>query len=69
MNSKQTKTALITGANRGIRYAIAQGLLEADFQVIIGSRSLKKGEIAAEKLNSPLVSVVLDSLLFGSYAS
>ncbi len=58
MNSKQTKTALITGANRGIGYAIAQGLLEADFQVIIGSRSLKKGEIAAEKLNSPLVSVV-----------
>jgi NAD(P)-dependent dehydrogenase (short-subunit alcohol dehydrogenase family) len=52
------KIALITGANRGIGFAIAQGLLEADFQIIIGSRSLKKGEIAADKLNSPSVSAV-----------
>ena len=36
------KIALITGANRGIGYAIAQGLVKADFQVIIGSRSLEK---------------------------
>lgn len=52
------KTGLITGANRGIGLAIAQGLLKADFQVIIGSRSLEKGKIAAEKLDSPLVSAV-----------
>lgn len=52
------KTALITGANRGIGYAIAQGLLKADFQVIIGSRSLEKGKAAVEKLNSPSVSAV-----------
>ena len=58
MNSKQTKIALITGANRGIGYAIAKGLLKADFQVIIGSRSLEKGKIAVEKLNSPSVSAV-----------
>ena len=58
MNSKQTKIALVTGANRGIGYAIAKGLLEADFQVIIGSRSLEKGKAAAEKLNSPSVSAV-----------
>ena len=52
------KIALITGGNRGIGYAIAQGLLKADFQVIIGSRSLEKGKEAAEKLNFPLVSAV-----------
>ena len=52
------KIALVTGANRGIGYAIAQGLLKADFQVIIGARSLEKGKDAAEKLNSPLVSAV-----------
>ncbi|MEM6612177.1 MAG: SDR family NAD(P)-dependent oxidoreductase [Cyanobacteria bacterium P01_C01_bin.72] len=52
------KIALITGGNRGIGYAIAQGLLKADFRVIIGARSLKKGQEAAEKLNSPLVSAV-----------
>lgn len=58
MQSKQNKIALVTGANRGIGYAIAQGLIEADFRVIIGSRSLDKGKIAVEKLNSPLVSVI-----------
>lgn len=58
MNDKLVKTALVTGANRGIGYAIAQGLLKANFQVIIGSRSLEKGEIAVEQLNSPLVSAV-----------
>ena len=58
MNDKQTKTALVTGANRGIGYAIAQGLLKADFQVIIGSRSLDQGQEAAKKLNSSLVSTV-----------
>ena len=56
MNNKQTKIALITGANRGIGFAIAKGLLKANFQVIIGSRSLEKGEIAAEKLNSAILS-------------
>ena len=50
------KIALVTGANRGIGYAIAQGLLKEDFQVIIGARSLKKGEIAVEKLNSAILS-------------
>lgn len=39
MKKQKTKLALITGANRGIRYAIAQGLLKANFEVIIGSRS------------------------------
>ncbi len=58
MNDKRTKIALVTGANRGIGYAIAQGLLKADFQVIIGSRSLEKGKAAVEKLNSPSVSAV-----------
>ena len=53
-----SKIALITGANRGIGYAIAQRLLKADFQVIIGSRSLEKGKSAVEKLNSPLASAV-----------
>lgn len=49
MNSK---IALVTGGNRGIGLAICQGLLDADFEVIIGSRSIEKGKTAAEKLNS-----------------
>ena len=54
----EQKIALITGANRGIGYAIAQGLIKAKVRVIIGSRSLEKGKIAVEKLDSPLASAV-----------
>jgi len=48
----ETKTALVTGGNRGIGFAIAQGLLNQGFQVIITSRSLDKAKQAAEELNS-----------------
>ncbi|MGL5877383.1 MAG: SDR family NAD(P)-dependent oxidoreductase [Xenococcaceae cyanobacterium] len=52
------KIALITGGNRGIGFAISQGLVDAGFKVIIGSRSLDKGKEAVEKLNSKQVSAV-----------
>lgn len=47
----ETQTALVTGGNRGIGFAITQGLLEKGFQVIITSRSLDKAKQAAGKLN------------------
>ncbi|MEO0848781.1 MAG: SDR family NAD(P)-dependent oxidoreductase, partial [Cyanobacteria bacterium J06648_1] len=52
------KVALVTGGNRGIGLAIAQGLIKANVRVIIGSRSLEKGQAAVEKLDSPLASAV-----------
>lgn len=48
----ETKIALVTGGNRGIGFAITQGLLNKGYQVIITSRSLDKAKQAAEKLNS-----------------
>ncbi|MEO1341008.1 MAG: SDR family NAD(P)-dependent oxidoreductase [Cyanobacteria bacterium J06635_13] len=54
----ETKIALVTGGNRGIGLAIAKGLIKANVQVIIGSRSLEKGQAAVEKLDSPLASAV-----------
>ncbi|MEO1465172.1 MAG: SDR family NAD(P)-dependent oxidoreductase [Cyanobacteria bacterium J06633_1] len=54
----ETKIALVTGGNRGIGLAIAQGLIKANVRVIIGSRSLEKGQAAVEKLDSPLASAV-----------
>ncbi|MEL6787202.1 MAG: SDR family NAD(P)-dependent oxidoreductase, partial [Cyanobacteria bacterium J06607_15] len=54
----ETKIALVTGGNRGIGLAIAQGLIKANVRVIIGSRSLEKGKAAVEKLDSPLASAV-----------
>jgi NAD(P)-dependent dehydrogenase (short-subunit alcohol dehydrogenase family) len=46
MNSTQDKRALITGANRGIGFAIAQGLLAKGYEVIITSRSLANAQQA-----------------------
>lgn len=52
MELKQSKTALVTGGNRGIGFAIAQGLLQKGYEVIITSRSLDKAKEAAKKLQA-----------------
>jgi NAD(P)-dependent dehydrogenase (short-subunit alcohol dehydrogenase family) len=44
--------ALVTGANKGIGFAIAQGLLSKGFEVIVAARSLDKAQAAAQKLES-----------------
>ena len=56
------KTALVTGGNKGIGFAICQGLLSLGFDVILGARSLARGKAAAEKLRStsPVRVVQLD---------
>lgn len=53
MNSQfQGKYALVTGGNKGIGFAICQGLLAAGFDVIVAGRSLDNAKAAAEKLQS-----------------
>jgi NAD(P)-dependent dehydrogenase (short-subunit alcohol dehydrogenase family) len=44
------RTALVTGANRGIGLAIARGLAELGDTVLLGSRDPKAGEDAANSL-------------------
>lgn len=51
MNSQDQKTALVTGGNRGIGFAICQGLLEAGFDVFLTARNLEQGQAAVEKLS------------------
>ena len=65
MNSnQQNKNALVTGGNKGIGFAICQGLLKAGFEVILAARSLDKAKAAIEQLQSsqvhPLVLDVAD---------
>jgi NAD(P)-dependent dehydrogenase (short-subunit alcohol dehydrogenase family) len=43
LNSK--RVALVTGANRGIGFAIAQQLASKDITVLIGARNEAKGKI------------------------
>ncbi|HEY0701598.1 MAG TPA: SDR family oxidoreductase [Candidatus Acidoferrales bacterium] len=48
--SEATKVAFITGANRGLGLETARILGKQGITVILGSRDLKKGQEAAEKL-------------------
>jgi NAD(P)-dependent dehydrogenase (short-subunit alcohol dehydrogenase family) len=54
------KRALITGGNRGIGYAIAQGLLAQGYEVMITARSLNAATKAAETLGEKAVPLELD---------
>ncbi|MFM7425603.1 MAG: SDR family oxidoreductase [Elainella sp.] len=54
----QGKRALVTGGNRGIGFAIAQGLLAKGCDVMITARSLDQAKQAAEKLQSDRVTPI-----------
>lgn len=45
------KKALITGANKGIGYAIAEQLIKREWHVLVGARNKERGLEAADKLN------------------
>ncbi|WP_121968875.1 SDR family oxidoreductase [Leptolyngbya sp. BC1307] len=46
------KTALVTGGNKGIGYAICQGLLNAGFDVFLAARDAEQGRLAVESLSA-----------------
>jgi NAD(P)-dependent dehydrogenase (short-subunit alcohol dehydrogenase family) len=60
MEMTSVKRALVTGGNRGIGFAIAQGLLTQGYEVIITARSLESAKQAAETLQGTVISIELD---------
>ncbi|MEO0394780.1 MAG: SDR family NAD(P)-dependent oxidoreductase [Cyanobacteria bacterium P01_A01_bin.137] len=60
MATQQQKQALVTGGNRGIGFAIAQGLLTKGYDIILTSRSIGSAQQAAEKLNGTVIPLELD---------
>jgi NAD(P)-dependent dehydrogenase (short-subunit alcohol dehydrogenase family) len=54
----EKRTALVTGANRGIGLAIARSLAELGHAVFLGSRDAKAGEEAADPLRRQGLDVV-----------
>ncbi|MDR0200207.1 MAG: SDR family NAD(P)-dependent oxidoreductase [Streptococcaceae bacterium] len=54
-----TQTALVTGANKGIGFAIAEALASRGVKVYLGARNLALGEAAASKLHEKGYDVTL----------
>jgi NAD(P)-dependent dehydrogenase (short-subunit alcohol dehydrogenase family) len=52
MTTAETKTALVTGANKGIGLSIARQLAQRNIKVIIGARDRDKGIAARKQLQS-----------------
>jgi NAD(P)-dependent dehydrogenase (short-subunit alcohol dehydrogenase family) len=58
--STPVTTALITGANRGLGFAIASDLAAIGMTVIVGARDADSGRAAAEEIGRGATSVQLD---------
>jgi NAD(P)-dependent dehydrogenase (short-subunit alcohol dehydrogenase family) len=54
------KRVLVTGGNRGIGFAIAQGLIDLNYEVVITARSIDSAKKAAETLGEKAIPLELD---------
>lgn len=61
------KTALVTGANKGIGFEIVKQLGEAGWKVLLGARSAERGEAAASELTSKGLDVEFVQIDMGNF--
>jgi NAD(P)-dependent dehydrogenase (short-subunit alcohol dehydrogenase family) len=64
-----TKTALVTGGNRGIGLEICRGLAKDGWRVVLGSRDLGNGEKAASEIDGDVLPEQIDQSEEGSIRS
>ena len=55
-----SKTAIITGANKGIGLAVAKDLIDKDYQIILACRDKTKGKMAEDFLGNNATFLELD---------
>jgi NAD(P)-dependent dehydrogenase (short-subunit alcohol dehydrogenase family) len=55
-----TRIALVTGANQGVGLQVAKELVAAGVTVLVGSRNLERGEVAAKEIGPGAVALQLD---------
>jgi len=58
--TKNKRLALVTGANQGVGLQVAKELVETGHIVLLGSRDLAKGEIAAAAIGDGAIAVQID---------
>ncbi len=54
------RIALVTGANQGVGFQVAKELVANSHTVLLGSRSLERGEAAAKKIGPGAIALQLD---------
>jgi len=55
-----TRLALVTGANQGVGFQVAKELVAKGLTVLVGSRSLARGEAAAQEMGAGAIALQLD---------
>jgi NAD(P)-dependent dehydrogenase (short-subunit alcohol dehydrogenase family) len=66
---QEKPVALVTGANKGIGLQIAKDLAARGFLVLVGSRDIKKGEVASTSIGADARAIQLDVTDAASIAS